>query len=68
MLLLVVDLSQGAALLTRGDAVQAHVELLAVFGVSVLGVVGGTAVGVQLGLLGAGETVLQGCGMHTFVN
>jgi hypothetical protein len=57
----VEDLSQLAAVLTRGDTVQANVKLLAVGRVRVARMSLRVAVAVQLLLFGALETVVQFC-------
>ncbi len=55
----VEDETELAALLARGHAVQADVELCAVCGVGVLGMGVGDAVGVGLAHVGALETALK---------
>lgn len=61
MRLRVVDLAQFAAVLSGGDVVEAHVELLAILGVGVLGVGLWVAFGAHSGLGRALEAVIQHC-------
>lgn len=62
------DLAHGAAHLLRVLAVNAHVEEPAVVGLQVTGVVQLLAVGVDLGVVGAGEAIGENlCGTRTWV-
>ena len=67
LVLLVVNFAQGAAELAGLDAVQTHVELLAVLRVRELGVRYRLPVAVRLGLLRTLEPVLQlACRAHKY--